>query len=497
MTLLTTVLYTLGTDGEEGDLQKSMVLEREGSICEAPGDGDTDDEQQDDTEGAQNERKDPEEADWTPVSLPDSLGNSDSPAVVATSVPPTPTGTMATSVDSLGSSSSDDLESITDSSVISFTASTDQTTNNTEIQTPTDSLLLLAKAGLENSPLPDDRTAHEEELTRVKADCDHRIAELQAQLDSTSSNMMDMERLTAENKVLKQELQAQAQASSGSQSNAEKTQQEEHAKEVAQLTEQLNKQHQEAMREKENEVNETFQRMLTENATSKQQLEASSAQLLEGKLHSMQVALDEQTQQLQRWQMESEQANGELALAQQALQQREKQLEAATQQVQELQQKLDQLPAGAGDAAPIPPPPVSPPPYIGSNGGAAIAPISASSTYIASPADLEAKISFTSFTSGDLALFLPVPVDTLGGDGVAGAAGEQKMAFLAFNHGCPHHYVAEECMQTLRQADNTMPSFFLGKVFMVDGHTCAEGGSNPYNLPFGTQYHTLLVEKFD
>jgi len=495
-----TFLYTLGTDGEEGDLQKSMVLEREGSICEAP--GDTDEES---TENM--ERKEPEEADWTPVSHPggthDAGGAPDASQETQESSdtpPPTSQATMATSVDSqfdsqfsLGSSS-DSLGSITDIDQNATGQPTAEMAPAEENQELARAQEIIAELRAQANCAEQTRIAHEAEkkqLRQLLLAATEKHEQLEQQLLAAPPPPLPPPPLQG---VHEKEVA--------------RDRDQDHEQRLVQLRKQLTKQHQAAIREKENELNEAFQRMLAENATSKQQLEASSAQLLEGRIHSIQAALDEQAQQALRWKTESEQTHAELALAQQALQETELELDVSKQAQQALQEQLCGINAEmerAAAAAGVPPPPVSPPPYNAAVTGT----ISASSTYIAAPASSEPKIAFTSFTSGDLALFLPVEIsslagtntDTEAGSGSAGSAGgEQKMAYLAFNHGCPHHYVAEECMTSLRAADGTMPSFFLGRVFMVDDHevqSAQQQQPNPYNLPVGTEYHTLLVEAFE
>jgi regulator of replication initiation timing len=86
------------------------------------------------------------------------------------------------------------------------------------------------------------------------------------------------------------------------------------------------------------------------------------------------------------------------------------------------------------------------------------------------------KISLTSFSVGDLALFFPTPH----GD------------FLAFNAACPHHYLSDESKALIGQDKHFRKFYVLGKIVYVEEST-ATASYNPFKLPIGTVFKIVSV----
>jgi autophagy-related protein 11 len=88
------------------------------------------------------------------------------------------------------------------------------------------------------------------------------------------------------------------------------------------------------------------------------------------------------------------------------------------------------------------------------------------------------KISHSSFTVGDVGLFMPT------GRGSGG-----KRTYLAFHTNCPHRYLSTDCIKGT-------PDFVLGRIVYQEELVAGEVGTaaNPYGLHVGTKFWVLTVE---
>ncbi|KAI2490124.1 Autophagy-related protein 11 [Fragilaria crotonensis] len=88
------------------------------------------------------------------------------------------------------------------------------------------------------------------------------------------------------------------------------------------------------------------------------------------------------------------------------------------------------------------------------------------------------KISHTSFSVGDFALFMPT------GRGSGG-----KRTYLAFHTGCPHYYLSTDNI-------NGSPDFVLGRIVFQEPLIAGDLGTdaNPYGLHVGTKFFVNTVE---
>jgi hypothetical protein len=83
------------------------------------------------------------------------------------------------------------------------------------------------------------------------------------------------------------------------------------------------------------------------------------------------------------------------------------------------------------------------------------------------------KISHSSFSIGDVALFMPT-----------GRGG----TYLAFHTHCPHRYLSSDCIRG-------NPNFVLGRIVMQEQHVAGDSiASNPHGLIVGTKFWILTVE---
>ena len=128
------------------------------------------------------------------------------------------------------------------------------------------------------------------------------------------------------------------------------------------------------------------------------------------------------------------------------------------------------------------------PPCLPSNDGPAI--IAATAASLAN-SDFEyddGKLSFQRFEIGRTALFIHTG-DTESNNGEA---------YLAFNQGCPHYYLARESVEcaTRRmqlQGHSGRPVYVYGRIVMLHARA-ATASSNPFALRCGTEYHVATVE---
>jgi Autophagy protein ATG17-like domain/Autophagy-related protein 11 len=88
------------------------------------------------------------------------------------------------------------------------------------------------------------------------------------------------------------------------------------------------------------------------------------------------------------------------------------------------------------------------------------------------------KISHSSFSIGDFALFMPT------GRGSGG-----KRTYLAFHTGCPHYYLSTDNIRGT-------PDFVLGRIIFQEPLYAGEPGTdaNPYGLHVGTKFFVNTVE---
>jgi len=92
--------------------------------------------------------------------------------------------------------------------------------------------------------------------------------------------------------------------------------------------------------------------------------------------------------------------------------------------------------------------------------------------------DISDKISHSSFTVGDVGLFMPT------GHGSGG-----KRTYLAFHTKCPYRFLSTDCIKGT-------PDFVLGRIVYQEELVAGEIGTdaNPYGLPVGTKFWVLTVE---
>lgn len=88
------------------------------------------------------------------------------------------------------------------------------------------------------------------------------------------------------------------------------------------------------------------------------------------------------------------------------------------------------------------------------------------------------KISHSSFSIGDVGLFMPT------GRGTGG-----KRMYLAFHTNCPHRYLSTDCIKG-------SPDYVLGRIIYQEELVAGEVGTdaNPYGLHIGTKFWVLTVE---
>lgn len=100
---------------------------------------------------------------------------------------------------------------------------------------------------------------------------------------------------------------------------------------------------------------------------------------------------------------------------------------------------------------------------------------------------IEDKLSFTKFEVGDVALFLPLA----------------NNVYMAFHQNCPNNYLSPETVAALHVSENRVDKssqplpYILGRIVEMNVHEVdgTDGTKNPFNLPLGTIFHTINVEK--
>jgi len=96
-------------------------------------------------------------------------------------------------------------------------------------------------------------------------------------------------------------------------------------------------------------------------------------------------------------------------------------------------------------------------------------------------------ISFLSFEAGDVALFLPVPRPNP----------QDQWLYLAFNQGCPRHYLAAESAKYFVMKNNSRsPNYIVGRIVFKERHEAGERGdqvANPFDMKRGTVYWILHI----
>eukprot|EP01041_Mallomonas_annulata_P001457 gene1457-2803_t len=95
----------------------------------------------------------------------------------------------------------------------------------------------------------------------------------------------------------------------------------------------------------------------------------------------------------------------------------------------------------------------------------------------------DVRISFRSFSEGDVALFVP-----------ARQAGD---VFLAFNNDCPHHYLAQESLLEIQASNGRRKLMWVvGRIIMrEEAVEEAETRNSAYGLSAGTNFVKLFVER--
>ncbi|KAJ0408007.1 hypothetical protein P43SY_000211 [Pythium insidiosum] len=92
------------------------------------------------------------------------------------------------------------------------------------------------------------------------------------------------------------------------------------------------------------------------------------------------------------------------------------------------------------------------------------------------------KISFRSFNVNDLALFLPTSFPST----------DAQRVYLAFHHGCPHRFLAEESISSFLVAGQKFPDYVVGRIVFIDEQLATED-NNPYGLNLGTTFYMLTT----
>ncbi|GLD93849.1 hypothetical protein PINS_up002454 [Pythium insidiosum] len=92
------------------------------------------------------------------------------------------------------------------------------------------------------------------------------------------------------------------------------------------------------------------------------------------------------------------------------------------------------------------------------------------------------KISFRSFNVNDLALFLPTSVP----------GSDAQRVYLAFHHGCPNRFLAEESISSFVVGGRKYPDYVVGRIVFIDEQLATED-NNPYGLHLGTAFYMLTV----
>ncbi|CAM9204821.1 unnamed protein product [Ectocarpus sp. 13 AM-2016] len=85
-------------------------------------------------------------------------------------------------------------------------------------------------------------------------------------------------------------------------------------------------------------------------------------------------------------------------------------------------------------------------------------------------------IAFTRFSVGQVAMFFPTPEGN----------------FLAFNVGCPRHFLSKESQDLVGRDEHFRSYYVLGRIIEIRGQTCEE--ENPYSLPVGQSIKVMSVE---
>ncbi|CAN0093411.1 unnamed protein product [Ectocarpus sp. 4 AP-2014] len=85
-------------------------------------------------------------------------------------------------------------------------------------------------------------------------------------------------------------------------------------------------------------------------------------------------------------------------------------------------------------------------------------------------------IAFTRFSVGQVAMFFPTPEGN----------------FLAFNVGCPRHFLSKESQDLVGRDEHFRSYYVLGRIIEIRDQTCEE--ENPYSLPVGQSIKVMSVE---
>mmetsp|Transcript_3411 Transcript_3411/g.10542 ORF Transcript_3411/g.10542 Transcript_3411/m.10542 type:complete len:888 (-) Transcript_3411:35-2698(-) len=98
------------------------------------------------------------------------------------------------------------------------------------------------------------------------------------------------------------------------------------------------------------------------------------------------------------------------------------------------------------------------------------------------PTNLVPKISFCRLDVGSSILFIRATVPGMAGN-----------VYLAFHHGCPHRYMAPECVNVIQQTHHFLPDFVIGRVCRFNRFV-AHNGNNRYGLSLGSTVPTTHSE---
>lgn len=88
------------------------------------------------------------------------------------------------------------------------------------------------------------------------------------------------------------------------------------------------------------------------------------------------------------------------------------------------------------------------------------------------------KISFMSFSIGDIALFVPI--------------NQELSIWMAFHSNQPHRYLAKQSLEFFLKKDKARCRI-LGRIVLIEPKIAVEN-ENPYNLTLGAIYYDLYIE---
>jgi len=104
-------------------------------------------------------------------------------------------------------------------------------------------------------------------------------------------------------------------------------------------------------------------------------------------------------------------------------------------------------------------------------------------------ADSLERIVFRDFRVDCVALFMPILTQRHAGPQ---AGMDSRRMYLAFHIGCPHRFLSEETINSVKEAnDGEYPDFILARIVEIEKETA--GHSNPFDLKAGTVYYIVTA----